>query len=132
MSCKICKNSNEFEPQGFSLGRWWLIDNHFEVKYLSVAGRSGTCAKKWPEGWTRWLLAAVVFGIIFLSCRAMGSGVVLSWIPSSDTNVTGYEIYYGTTSGVYTNSIVTGDVTNTAVNGLTPGVTYYFNAVSLD
>ena len=44
----------------------------------------------------------------------------------------GYDIYYGTTSGNYTDVISVGNVTNVTINDLEPGVTYYFSATSLD
>jgi hypothetical protein len=33
--------------------------------------------------------------------------ITLAWDPSPDTNVTGYRLYYGPTSGTYTNSVTT-------------------------
>ena len=52
------------------------------------------------------------------------------WNRSLDTNVQGYKVYYGTVSHQYSNSIVAGNVTNTLVTGIQPGVTYYFAATS--
>ena len=51
---------------------------------------------------------------------------VFGWDPSPDPAVSGYRIYYGTTSGNYFASIPTGNVTTTIVTGLAAGVTYYF------
>jgi hypothetical protein len=58
--------------------------------------------------------------------------VTLSWDPSADPNVTGYNIYYGGVSGVYTNEICVGNVTGAVVSGLTDGGTYSFAATSYD
>jgi len=58
--------------------------------------------------------------------------VSLTWNPSPDTNAVGYRIYYGGASHAYTNSIMVGNVTNTIVNGLNAGTTYYFGATTLD
>jgi hypothetical protein len=52
------------------------------------------------------------------------------WNASSDTNVAGYKVYYGTVSGQYTNVIVAGNVTSTPISGIEPGNTYYFAATS--
>jgi hypothetical protein len=52
------------------------------------------------------------------------------WSASSDTNVTGYKVYYGTVSQQYTNVVVAGNVTNTSVPGIESGNTYYFAATS--
>jgi hypothetical protein len=49
-----------------------------------------------------------------------------------DTNVVGYDIYYGGASGSYTNLINVGNVTNATVSGLVAGATYYFAATAYD
>jgi Fibronectin type III domain len=58
--------------------------------------------------------------------------LTVMWNKSTDTNVQGYKLYYGTTSQQYTNSIVAGNVTNALAAGITPGVTYYFAVTSYD
>ena len=57
--------------------------------------------------------------------------VTLAWNPSV-ANVSGYKIYYGVASGVYTNSIDVGNVTNATITGLVPFTTYFFAAKSYD
>jgi hypothetical protein len=59
-----------------------------------------------------------------------GQQVTLGWTASPDPTVVGYNIYYGTSSGVYTNKINVGTNTVFAVNGLYAGTTYYFNITS--
>jgi hypothetical protein len=54
--------------------------------------------------------------------------ITLAWNPSTNTDIAGYEIYYGIASGVYTNVIDVGNVTNATISGLLEGVTYYFAA----
>ena len=58
--------------------------------------------------------------------------VTLAWQPSSDTNVTGYNVYYGAVSHVYPNMISVGNVTNATVNGLVGGTIYYFAVTAYD
>ncbi|HEX9047466.1 MAG TPA: fibronectin type III domain-containing protein [Verrucomicrobiae bacterium] len=70
--------------------------------------------------WALLLLAA-------LSCVA-SQNTVLTWDASPDTNVIGYKVCYGGASGVYTNSVVLGNVTNATIAGLTEGATYFFAA----
>jgi hypothetical protein len=59
-----------------------------------------------------------------------GESVTLTWGASPDTSVIGYNIYYGSTSGVYTNEINVGNVTSATVFDLVAGVTYYFAATA--
>lgn len=47
------------------------------------------------------------------------------------TDLVGYKIYYGTTSGNYTEVIAVGNVTTYKVEGLQPG-TYYFALTAYD
>ncbi len=56
--------------------------------------------------------------------------VEVMWSGISDTNVTGYKLYYGTVSQQYTNVLLAGNVTNTSISGISPGTTYYFAATS--
>lgn len=56
--------------------------------------------------------------------------VTLSWDPSSDTNVAGFKIYYGTTSQNYPNVVVAGNTNSVTITGLKAGTTYYFAATS--
>ena len=60
------------------------------------------------------------------------ASISLAWNPSSDTNVTGYNIYYGTASGVYTNEAAVGNVAVTTISNLTYGVSYYFAVTAVD
>jgi len=64
-----------------------------------------------------------------LSAFATGS-VTLAWNASTDPSVAGYNIYYGGTSGNYTNEICAGNATNATISGLVQGTTYYFAATS--
>jgi hypothetical protein len=63
---------------------------------------------------------------------AMAADVSLAWNPSSDTNVTGYNIYYGTSSGDYTSEVAVGNVSVITISNLTCGITYYFAATAVD
>ncbi len=49
----------------------------------------------------------------------------LSWDPSPDTDVVGYHIYHGTTSGQYTDSIQVGNTTQYTFPLTTSGVHYF-------
>jgi hypothetical protein len=58
--------------------------------------------------------------------------VEATWDPDPSGLVTGYRLFYGTKSGVYTNSIVFSDVNDVEIDGLQGGVTYYFAVQSTD
>ena len=62
--------------------------------------------------------------------------VTLAWDPVVNANIVGYRIYYGTSTGTYTqplgNGLDAGNVTTYTVNGLTAGARYYFVATAFD
>jgi Fibronectin type III domain len=87
-------------------------------------------------GRTRVLGAILCLLVFHYSIEAFGAvapgtnSVKLAWNKSPSTNVTGYRVYYGATSGSYSNSIVVGNTTNNTVGGLAGGVAYYFAVAS--
>jgi hypothetical protein len=68
----------------------------------------------------------------FSATLPASQSISLAWSPSTDTNVVGYNIYYGGASGIYTNEISAGNVTNITISGLVAGATYYFAATAYD
>lgn len=56
----------------------------------------------------------------------------LSWSPPSITNLAGYKVYVGTTSGVYGTPVNVGNVTSYALSNLAVGNTYYFVVTDYD
>lgn len=56
--------------------------------------------------------------------------VTLSWDPSSEQQVSGYKIYYGTASRSYSSNTNIGKVTTYKVTGLANGTRYYFAVTS--
>ena len=78
------------------------------------------------------LVLFLLSGLIMLlpvSARATQS-VTFGWEPSTDPNVAGYNIYYGTTSHVYTSKVSVENVTSATISGLVEGTTYYFAATT--
>ena len=70
---------------------------------------------------------------VFLQLPTLAiQNVTLGWLQSTDPNIVGYNIYYGSATHNYTNLISVGNVTNTTVTGLVEGVTYYFSATTYD
>ncbi len=69
---------------------------------------------------------------LFAPASASAANVTLGWDPSTATNIAGYNLYYGGTTGTYTNVVTAGNTTNATVTGLASGVTYYFAATAFD
>ena len=63
---------------------------------------------------------------------AAAANVSLAWSASSDTNVVGYNVYYGTTSSNYTTKIPVGNASAITISNLICGTTYYFAATAVD
>lgn len=47
------------------------------------------------------------------------------WDPNTEADIAGYRLYYGSSSGNYTQSVDVGKVTQATLSGLTAGNTYY-------
>lgn len=79
----------------------------------------------WKAGWKR-----AVDGFFRSDDRngtyTPASSVTVTWTALADGTQIGYAIYYGTTSGNYTNRLDAGLVTSKVVPNLSSGVRYYF------
>ena len=78
-------------------------------------------------GWAGVLGDILFFALLYNPVQAFGTtvpagqSVTLTWTASTDTNVAGYNIYYGGASGDYTNMINAGNVTSITISGLICG-----------
>jgi hypothetical protein len=63
---------------------------------------------------------------------ASSATVTVAWDPNPEPTVAGYNMYYGTTSGRYTNSVDVGSATRCAISALQEGVTYYLAVTAYD
>lgn len=74
------------------------------------------------------ILAGVMASLLNgLSAAAQtAQNVTLLWDPPNESDIAGYRLYYGTTSGNYSQSTEVGNATTTTVSNLTVGQTYYF------
>ena len=77
------------------------------------------------------VLAFILF-LALATLPAPAQSVMLGWQRSPDPKAAGYNIYYGTTSHIYTSKVSVGNVTNTTISGLIIGNTYYFAATTYD
>ena len=85
--------------------------------------RDGLAVAKWP-------VLLLFASSLVLSTRA--DSVTLAWDSSTATDAASYKIYYGPSTGNYTNAINVGLTTTATISGLLPGSTYYLAATVTD
>ena len=72
-----------------------------------------------------------ILGSILFSLPATAlTSLSVTWNQSTNINVKGYKVYFGSASQQYTSTIDAGNATNVSISGITPGKTYYFSATS--
>jgi hypothetical protein len=99
---------------------------HFRQCLFGISPAIGTGVKN------KYHVLLVLFALLAGLERAAAWSVTLGWNASPSADAAGYNIYYGTTSGSYTNKITVGNVTSATISNLTAGVTYYFAATTCD
>ena len=67
----------------------------------------------------------------------VGHCTTLAWNPNTETNIAGYRLHYGTSSGNYTTTVDVGNTTTATPSNLTNGQAYYavvtaYNTASLE
>ncbi|MES2467122.1 MAG: fibronectin type III domain-containing protein [Verrucomicrobiota bacterium] len=69
----------------------------------------------------------LVLALVFCSGPAAWSAesVTLAWDRNPESDVIGYQLYYGTTSGNYSQHVNVGNATEVVLPGLEPSTTYY-------
>jgi hypothetical protein len=78
--------------------------------------------------WSRCLATIASLLLVSLSLCYAAQSVTLAWDASSDPNIAGYKLRYGTTSGNPSQTIDVGKTTTATVSNLNDGTTYYFTA----
>src|SRR3569833_3518952 len=78
------------------------------------------------------VLLGASFLFLFSLTSLRASSVNQTWEPSTDSNVVGYNVYYGTASHSYQTLIPVGNHVSAAVSGLSDGTTYYFAVTAID
>lgn len=63
---------------------------------------------------------------------ANAATVTLAWDPNPEPTVAGYRLYYGTSSGYYTNSVDVAASTRATISALIEGMTYYMAVTAYD
>jgi hypothetical protein len=77
-------------------------------------------------------LLGIVCLAVMSTQAARAESVTLAWNPSVTPGVTGYNLYYGTSSHNYSASVSAGSATNLTVSGLTAGINYFFAVTAYD
>lgn len=85
-----------------------------------------------PPRLFRILPSSVVAFLALLSQGFAAKDVTLAWDASTDINLSGYRLKYGTSSGSYSQSIDVGKTTTATVPSLAEGSTYYFAVTALN
>jgi len=77
--------------------------------------------------------AAPIYPPTNTSASAGSSSFTLSWSANSESDLTGYKVYWDTDSGhPYANVQDVGNVTSKTISGLSSGTTYYVTVTAYD
>ncbi len=78
------------------------------------------------------LLSSTFFVLLFiLNPNTFAGEALLSWDANSESDLSGYKVYFGTSSGNYGTPVNVGDTTSHTISDLSDG-TYYFAVTALD
>lgn len=80
--------------------------------------------------WIFWISATL---LLILYPRAVSAGTIrLAWDAVADTDLAGYKVYYGTTSGLYTQSVEVGKQASATLTNLQDCKVYYVALKAVD
>ncbi len=68
----------------------------------------------------------------FQVAAATPAQAALAWDANTETDLAGYKVYYGTTSGQYASVVDVGNQTSYTLTGLQAGLTYFISATAYD
>lgn len=63
--------------------------------------------------------------VVLLSFSVFATGIEVTWNANTETDLAGYKVFYGTASGVYSDSVDVGKVLIYTITNVTQGKTYY-------
>ncbi|HHP7235166.1 MAG TPA: fibronectin type III domain-containing protein [Desulfobacterales bacterium] len=76
------------------------------------------------------LCLTVTFAVNTTEAHAVGC--TLAWDPNAESDLAGYKVYYGKSSGIYSNNFDVGEQTYCEIRNLVEGQTYYFSVTAYD
>ncbi len=79
-------------------------------------------------------ISLVALTLILFLCisNVYSAQATLSWNPNSESDLAGYKVYYGNSSGSYSSSIDAGNQTSYTISNLVEGEIYFFAATAYD
>ena len=89
-------------------------------------------SKSIRKAWILGLEISVCIIVGLIASNAMAAQATLAWDPNTESDLAGYRVHYGTSSGSYTVHTDVPDVTTYTVTALTAGQTYYFAVSAYD
>jgi len=116
------------------LAPWANLGGALSPKHFASLNVIGIFSRVLPKSLASKLRKLILIGSCWLvATPAFASfAVTLAWDANPETDLVGYKLSYGTTSGVYTNAISTGLVTEISVPNLVEGTTYYFAVAAVN
>lgn len=77
-----------------------------------------------------WVLIGIIIQITIT--WAIGAEATVSWDANTESDLSGYKIYHGTSSGSYDDALDVGNKTSFIINNLVIGTTYFFAVTAYD
>ncbi len=77
--------------------------------------------------------AGIMVALLFLLTKTASAGeLTVSWDANAESDLKGYKLYYGTSTGNYNTVVDVGNVINYNLTGLSEGETYFFAVTAYD
>ena len=81
----------------------------------------------------RWIFGAVVtVALVLFPCVAAAGTIKLAWDPVPDADLAAYRVYYGTASGLYSQSLLVGNQNTATLTDLQDCKVYYLSLKAVD
>ena len=74
----------------------------------------------------------IITSLFFSTTLTFAETATVSWDANTESDLSGYKIYYGTSSGSYDDALDVGNKTSFSINNLGVGTTYFFAVTAYD